>query len=138
MEESLFRKQSIDHISSPEQLNDYLHVTSPTVWVILLAIIILLVGMLIWSSVATLESYAAGTAQVEDHVLALYFDDVKVASSVKPGMTILVGGDEMTVRSVGNTEYGVPFAVADTTLANGTYPARIAYKQTQLISLMFR
>ena len=48
MEESLFRKNSVEHISSPEQLNDYLRVTSPAIWVVLIAVIILLAGVLIW------------------------------------------------------------------------------------------
>ena len=29
MEESLFRKNSMEQITSPEQLNDYIRVTSP-------------------------------------------------------------------------------------------------------------
>ena len=46
MDESIFRKKSIDRISSPEALNDYLRVTTPTFWLILAAIILLLVGFL--------------------------------------------------------------------------------------------
>ena len=46
MDQQLFRKESIDQIKSPEQLNDYLRVTTPTVWIILIAVIILLAGML--------------------------------------------------------------------------------------------
>ena len=136
MEESLFRKKSIDRISSPEQLNDYMHVTSPTVWVILAAVIILLAVLLVWTSLSTLDSYAAGTAQAEGGVLAVYFENTQIASQIEPGMNVLVGDDVMVIRSVGNTSYGVPFAVADTTLADGTYPARIAYKKTQLIRLL--
>ena len=45
----LFRKKSIDRVSSPEQLNDYIRVTRPSVWLVLIAIILLLIGMLIWS-----------------------------------------------------------------------------------------
>lgn len=45
----LFRKKSIDRVSSPEQLNDYIRVTTPSVWLVLLAVILLLIGMLIWS-----------------------------------------------------------------------------------------
>ncbi len=41
MDQNLFREKSIDRISSPEQLNDYLRVTSPAVWVILLAVVLL-------------------------------------------------------------------------------------------------
>ena len=68
MAQTMFRKESLDHISSPEQLNDYLHVTTPTVWVILLAVIILLAGIMVWGSFTTIESFAGGTAQVEDGV----------------------------------------------------------------------
>ena len=138
MAQTMFRKESLDHISSPEQLNDYLHVTTPTVWVILLAVIILLAGIMVWGSFTTIESFAGGTAQVEDGVLTLYFEDVNIADSVEPGMDIIVGDDVMTVRSVGQTAYGVPFAVADTTLADGTYSARVAYDEVQLIRLLFR
>ena len=56
MEESLFRKNSVEHISSPEQLNDYLRVTSPAIWVVLIAVIILLAGVLIWASFANIDS----------------------------------------------------------------------------------
>ena len=48
MEQSLFRKKSLDRISSPEQLNDYLRVTNPTVWVVLGAVILLLLGVIVW------------------------------------------------------------------------------------------
>ena len=40
----IFRQKSLDQISSPEQLHDYLHVTNPTVWLALAAVILLLVG----------------------------------------------------------------------------------------------
>ena len=46
---NLFRKKSIDRVSSPEQLNDYIRVTKPSVWLVLIAVVLLLIGMLIWS-----------------------------------------------------------------------------------------
>jgi len=55
MDNSIFRKKSLERISSPESLNDCLHVTSPAVWLILTAVILLLAGMLIWSSVASID-----------------------------------------------------------------------------------
>ena len=61
-ESSLYRKESMERIQSPEQLNDYLRITNPTIWILLIAVIILLAGMLIWSSYATIGSFAQGTA----------------------------------------------------------------------------
>ena len=45
MEESLFREKSIERISSPEDLSNYLHVTRPSVWLILAAVILMLLGI---------------------------------------------------------------------------------------------
>ena len=45
----IFREKSMDRISSPEELNDYIRVTTPSVWVVLLALVILLIGILAWS-----------------------------------------------------------------------------------------
>ena len=47
--DELYRKKSMEKISSPEELNDYIRVTTPSVWIVLAAIIVLLVGLLAWS-----------------------------------------------------------------------------------------
>ena len=54
MENSLFRKKSIDKISSPEKLDDYIRVTTPSVWITLIAILLLLVGALLWGTLGEL------------------------------------------------------------------------------------
>jgi len=137
MEESLFRKKSMDRISSPEQLNDYLHVTNPTVWVVLAAVIILLAGMLIWGTFARIDSFAAGTAEVENGKMTVYFEDDKSAANVQTGMKITVGESESVITSVGKNEDGCIFALADTSLSDGTYSARAIFRQTQVIRLLF-
>ena len=48
-EKSLFRKKSLERVTAPEQLNDYIKVTTPSVWVILAAMLILMAGILIWA-----------------------------------------------------------------------------------------
>ncbi|MCR4901512.1 MAG: hypothetical protein K6A23_01520 [Butyrivibrio sp.] len=52
----IYRKKSIDRINSPEKLDDYLKVTSPKVWMILLSIIILILGFIIWSILGTVDT----------------------------------------------------------------------------------
>ncbi len=138
MEElSLYRKESMERIQSPEQLNDYLRITNPTIWILLIAVIILLAGMLIWSSYATIGSFAQGTARVENGEMTVLFDDANLARSVKAGMDITVGDVTSTVKSVGRSESGAVFALADTILADGVYEARVTYRQTQVITLLF-
>ena len=137
MEESLFRKNSMEHISSPEQLNDYLRVTSPAIWVILIAVILLLAGMLVWASFANIDSFATGTAQVEDGRMVIHFDDQKLSEKVEAGMTARVGDTDSVISSVGNSDDGSRFAVADTSLSDGNYSVRVVYRQTQVIKLLF-
>lgn len=52
---SIFREKSMERVSSPEELNDYIRVTTPSVWVVLAATVVLLLGMLSWSIFGTLE-----------------------------------------------------------------------------------
>jgi hypothetical protein len=137
MSNTLYRKKSLDRISSPEQLDEYLHVTSPSVWILLAAAIILLAGLLFWGSFITLNSYAEGTGKVSAGKMTIAFDDQTVAVYVKPGMVVSAGDTETSITGVGRTEDGAIMASADTELSDGTYPVRVTYKTTQLLKLLF-
>lgn len=54
-EKSIFREKSLKRISSPEQMDDYIRVTSPSVWLILMAIIVLLIGIVVWAVFGTVN-----------------------------------------------------------------------------------
>ena len=56
MENKLFREKSLEKIASPEQLHDYMRVTTPRLWMILGAILALLAGFIIYASTATVEN----------------------------------------------------------------------------------
>ena len=45
----IFRKKSLERISSPEQLNDYIKVSNPSVWIIIIAIFCVLGAGLYWN-----------------------------------------------------------------------------------------
>ena len=137
MSNSLFRKKNLDRVSSPEQLGDFLHVTSPSIWIVLAAVIVLLAGLFLWSSVTAVESYAAGTAEVRGGVLTFHFDDADRAENVEAGMDIQVGELSAPVTSVGLDEDGTPIAIAGIDLPDGDYPARIRYRSTQIIQMLF-
>ncbi len=51
----IFRKASIDRVASPEQLTDYIQVGSPSVWVTLAAVIILLASLFVWAAFGQVE-----------------------------------------------------------------------------------
>lgn len=137
MDNQLFRQKSLEQIASPEQLHDYLHVTNPTIWLILAAVVLLILGALVWSSVASTDTFASATAVVNDGSMVIRIDDPDLEKTIKSGMRVLVGDTSEKVTSVGHNEDGSTFAVAETTLVNGTYSAKVVLKQYQVLSLLF-
>ncbi len=53
--DTIFRQKSIERVSGPEELNDYIRVTTPSVWIVLIAIVTLLAGILMWSIFGRVE-----------------------------------------------------------------------------------
>jgi hypothetical protein len=66
MESGLFRQKSVERISSPEDLHEYMRVTSPRLWMILIAILVLLAGFIIFASTATMENTMAIQVHAEN------------------------------------------------------------------------
>ena len=68
MSDQIFRKKSLDRISSPEQLNDYIRVANPGIWMILAAVIILLAGVCVWGIFGHLDTKTetVGTAKAAE------------------------------------------------------------------------
>ena len=48
-EKRIFREKSLDRVTSPEQLDDCIKVTTPSVWLILIATLILIFGVCFWA-----------------------------------------------------------------------------------------
>lgn len=96
---SIFRKKSLDRVSSPEQLNDYIRVANPGVWLVFLAVIVFLAGMIVWGAVGKLETVVKGTAVIAADGSMMYVSEDD-AGSVKPGQTVRAGGAEFTVSGI--------------------------------------
>ena len=75
----IFRKKAVERVSSPEKLNDYIHVTSPSIWLALMGVICILVGAIVWAVFGN-----------------IYAD----RPSVKEGMEITVSGHKTVVREI--------------------------------------
>ena len=95
MGNQLFRKESLDRIASPEQLHDYIRVTSPRMWMILSAIAALLVGFIVYASTTTLEN------TIDINVLVDHGDISADVSFSQPDIIKI----EMPVRFADRTGY---------------------------------
>ena len=130
-------EKSAKRLSSPEQLNDYLHVTNPRVWVLLIAVILLVGGLLLWSGFATVESYATGEATARSGELVVTFDDAAKAAKVHAGMEMEVGDQRVEILTIGTDAQGNPVASAHANIPDGSYEIRVGYNTAQVISMLF-
>ena len=99
MNEQIFRKKSVDKVSSPEQLNEYIRVANPSVWIILGAIVILLAGVVVWGFIGHLDT-TLSTAIVSQNGEAVIYISEADAEKIAVGMTVRVGENEYAVTEI--------------------------------------
>ena len=87
MKSQLFREKSLERVSSPEQLNDYIRVTNPSVWIALIAVAFLLIGICIWSVFGKLDTMLTVGAITEGEQTVCYVKESDI-DSVAPGMKV--------------------------------------------------
>lgn len=99
MEKGLFRKSSLERISSPEQLTDYIRVTNPSVWIVLTALAVLLCAVLVWSALGVLTDTLRLNVLVRGGAAVCYVDD-GAAKKLAVGMEVRLGDAGGTVEEV--------------------------------------
>ena len=99
MNTNLFRKASVDRVNSPEQLNEYIRVANPSVWLVLAAVVMLLLGVVIWGVFGTVTT-TIETGVVVDGGTALCYVSAEDASRIAAGMTVCAEQSLGSVTSV--------------------------------------
>ncbi|MBR4501161.1 MAG: hypothetical protein IKP22_04655 [Clostridia bacterium] len=124
MQNKTYRRKSIERISAPEQLQDYMRVTSPGVWMVLAAVIVLLAGIIVVSVFGKLESTFAAPAEVRNGRAVLLVDG-EAAYEVADGMTVRIRDRETVIEDVRWVTPDTAEVVAGVNLPDGTYDAVI-------------
>ena len=99
MANTVFRQKSMERVSSPEQLNDYIRVTNPGVWLTLAAVVILLAGFIVWGVAGSLETKVSAVAISDSGAVVCYIKEAD-APAVAPGKVVRLGGGEYAVTAV--------------------------------------
>ena len=116
---SIFRKETLERISSPEQLTDYLRVTTPGLWIVFAAIVAMLIGFFTWMSVGIIETTVPVGVSMQNHnaEVAIISSD----STMEKDMTLRVGGEETVILSTSTDNLGRTVGTAEVNLPDGTY-----------------
>ena len=99
MNEQLFRKKSIDRVSSPEQLDTYIRVANPGVWLVLIAIVVLLAGICVWGILGHLDTTVNAVAVCENGTVTLYVKD-EDCKGAQTGVEVRIGEDTASVTAI--------------------------------------
>ena len=137
--QEIYRKSSLERIQSPDQLDQYLKVMTPAVWILLAAVVLLLGAAIWWSARTEITSSVRAVGQAADGAITVTIDDDKVRDMIKEGMTISIENGEITtqIASLKNDPEGHLQAIGFVKIPDGNYDVKIGYRQTQLLSLLF-
>jgi hypothetical protein len=89
----VFRQKALDQLNSPDELNELLTVTSPKSWLSLGVIGTLLLAVLLWSFLATIETSVSGSGIIigadtdENEFEAVLYVSIADGKRIRPGMT---------------------------------------------------
>lgn len=95
----VFRQKSIEKISSPEQMNDYIRVSNPSVWMILAAVIVLLAGVFVWGLFGRLDSAFQTGGVCKDGSLTVYVSEENFAK-ISEKAVISFDGAELALSDI--------------------------------------
>ena len=157
MENGLFRKKSLERISSPEELHDYMRVTTPRLWMLLAAIAVLLIGFLVFASTANMENTTKIKVTVENletsseegaGATAIYYSSLPMSYKdvVEAGMKVRIGNEEGKIDLIAmvNSEEGeqeIELLIAmdnpSLSLRDGEYDCELVLESTTPISFLW-
>ena len=63
----LFREKSLKRVNQPEDLEDYIRVTTPSVWIVLIAVVLILAAILGWMIFGTVDVHEEDGSVTETH-----------------------------------------------------------------------
>ncbi len=119
MDNNIFRKKSIERVSSPEQLNDYIRVSNPGIWIVLIAVIVLLAGVCVWGIFGRLETTLETVAVADENGITVYIKETD-RESVLAGQSLTVNGVEYTLPALSAQPIAADASLGDYALHLGS------------------
>ena len=99
---SIFNKKATEKLRSPDDLDKYVKVTTPSIWVILGACVALLLGLLAWGFFGTVTTNLSSTGILLDseHGNVISFIPLSAEGEVSVGDKAIIAGNTFTVTDV--------------------------------------
>lgn len=105
----VFREINRDRITSPEQLDRYIRISTPGVWLVLGTLILLLTGFCVWGCLGKLETVQTVSGLVRDGEMTVSLEE----DDVQAGMEVRMDGKAVGIVSAAGEEDGAWIAQLD-------------------------
>ena len=137
MSEVIFRKKSLDKVKSPENLDDYIRVSNPGVWLLLFSVIVLLIGACIWGVFGHVDSTVASVVCIDEGEAVCYVTDDDI-SLVNVGCHVKFSDTEAVISEIGDlNEMGYSCILSDVPqLPDGFYEGNIVIESYKPLSFI--
>lgn len=137
MNEEIFRKKSLEKVKSPENLDDYIRVTNPGVWLILIFIIAILIGACVWGTLGVVNSTVETTVYIEGEEAICLIEDSDI-DVVKVGQKVKFMDKEGIIISIGDKagERYTCLVETDANLPDGVYAGKVVLGSYKPISFI--
>lgn len=137
MNEEIFRKKNLDKVRSPENLDEYIRVSNPGVWLLLVSVIVLLAGACVWGVFGHIDSTVPSTVCIENGDAVCYIADEDI-SSVQTGLTVKFADSEAVITHIGEKgERGYICTLSvDSSLPDGFYEGKVVIKSYRPLSFI--
>ena len=112
MNKQLFKKSNMEKVSSPEQLQDYVKVANPGLWMVISAIVILLVGVIAWGLIGKIDT-TVSTAIVTDCGKTVIYIGESDVEKLAIGMTVRSEGKEYKITDIAKEPIKVDESLTD-------------------------
>lgn len=100
MNKKIFRQKNVDRLSSPEELNDYIKVTNPGVWMALLAIIVLLIGLCTWAFLGRIDTKVVAVAITDENNATACYIEENQSEKLKVGQEVYIEEETYMVSTI--------------------------------------
>ena len=97
--EKIFRKKSLERISSVQQLGAYIKVSSPPVWMILVSIALLVLGVFVWGLFGHLDTTMRVACVSSGGRIVCYVKEDRI-EEVEKGQTVRVDGVSCSILDI--------------------------------------
>ena len=122
---------------TPENMNDYIRVTNPGVWILIVAMLSIIIGALCWGVFGHVDRTLDATVYVKNGQTVCYVSE-NYASEIEEGMTVRYSNTEGTIRKINPADDSTNTCAikAKQTLADGYYNGTIVLEKISPVSFL--